>query len=173
VFVYRDICWRDVPRVVLDAVRVTAMLMFIVANALLFAHVLTTERIPQTIAEQIVASGMGPIAFLAVVNLLLLVAGCFMEPTGIILILAPILFPIAVRLGIDPVHLGIIMVVNLEIGMVTPPVGLNLFVTSGITGMSVAQVVRAAMPWLTVLLTFLAIVTYWPAMTLWLPGRLF
>jgi C4-dicarboxylate transporter DctM subunit len=173
VFVYRDIGWRDVPRVVLDAVRVTAMLMFIVANALLFAHVLTTERIPQTIAEQIVASGMGPIAFLAVVNLLLLVAGCFMEPTGIILILAPILFPIAVRLGIDPVHLGIIMVVNLEIGMVTPPVGLNLFVTSGITGMSVAQVVRAAMPWLTVLLVFLAIVTYWPAMTLWLPARLF
>jgi C4-dicarboxylate transporter DctM subunit len=173
VFVYRDIGWRDVPRVVLDAVRVTAMLMFIVANALLFAHVLTTERIPQTIAEQIVASGMGPIAFLAVVNLLLLVAGCFMEPTGIILILAPILFPIAVRLGIDPVHLGIIMVVNLEIGMVTPPVGLNLFVTSGITGMSVAQVVRAAMPWLSVLLVFLVIVTYWPAMTLWLPARLF
>ena len=173
VFVYRDIGWRDAPRVVLDAVRVTAMLMFIVANALLFAHVLTTERIPQTIAEQIVASGMGPVAFLAVVNLLLLVAGCFMEPTGIVLILAPILFPIAVRLGIDPVHLGIIMVVNLEIGMVTPPVGLNLFVTSGITGMSVAQVVRAAMPWLTVLLVFLVIVTYWPAMTLWLPGRLF
>jgi len=173
VFVYRDIGWRDVPRVVLDAVRVTAMLMFIVANALLFAHVLTTERIPQSIAEQIVASGMGPIAFLAVVNLLLLVAGCFMEPTGIILILAPILFPIAVRLGIDPVHLGIIMVVNLEIGMVTPPVGLNLFVTSGITGMSVAQVVRAAMPWLTVLLVFLVIVTYWPALSLWLPARLF
>jgi len=173
VFVYRDIGWRDAPRVVLDAVRVTAMLMFIVANALLFAHVLTTERIPQTIAEQIVASGMGPIAFLAVVNLLLLVAGCFMEPTGIVLILAPILFPIAVRLGIDPVHLGIIMVVNLEIGMVTPPVGLNLFVTSGITGMSVAQVVRAAMPWLTVLLVFLVIVTYWPAMSLWLPARLF
>jgi len=173
VFVYRDIGWRDVPRVVLDAVRVTAMLMFIVANALLFAHVLTTERIPQSIAEQIVASGMGPIAFLAVVNLLLLVAGCFMEPTGIILILAPILFPIAVRLGIDPVHLWIIMVVNLEIGMVTPPVGLNLFVTSGITGMSVAQVVRAAMPWLTVLLVFLVIVTYWPALSLWLPARLF
>ena len=173
IFVYRDVGWRDVPRVVLDAVRVTAMLMFIVANALLFAHVLTTERIPQTIAEQIVASGMGPIAFLAVVNLLLLVAGCFMEATGIVLILAPILFPIAIRLGIDPVHLGILMVVNLEIGMVTPPVGLNLFVTSGITGMSVAQVVRAAMPWLTVLLAFLMLVTYWPAMTLWLPGRLF
>jgi C4-dicarboxylate transporter DctM subunit len=173
VFVYRDIGWRDVPRVVLDAVRVTAMLMFIVANALLFAHVLTTERIPQTIAEQIVASGMGPIAFLAVVNLLLLVAGCFMEPTGIILILAPILFPIAVRLGIDPVHLGIIMVVNLEIGMITPPVGLNLFVTAGITGMSIGRVVRAALPWTLVLLLFLLIITYVPILSLWLPGLMF
>jgi C4-dicarboxylate transporter DctM subunit len=149
------------------------MLMFIIANALLFAHVLTTERIPQVIAEQIVAWGMAPWAFLIVVNLLLLVAGCFMEPTGIILILAPILFPIAMRLGIDPVHLGIIMVVNLEIGMVTPPIGLNLFVTAGITKMSIGQVVQAALPWLGVLLLFLVIVTYVPQMTLWLPGFLF
>ncbi len=149
------------------------MLMFIVANALLFAHVLTTERIPQAIAENIVAMGMPAWQFLVVVNILLLIAGCFMEPTGIILILAPILFPIATRLGIDPVHLGIIMVVNLEIGMVTPPVGLNLFVTSGITGMSVMEVVRAALPWLMVLLVFLAITTYVPQMTLWLPNLLF
>jgi len=169
VFVYRDIGLKDVPRVLVDAGRVTVMLMFIIANALLFAHVLTTERIPQAIAEQIVGMGLAPWQFLIVVNLLLLVAGAFMEPTGIILILAPILFPIAVRLGIDPVHLGIIMVVNLEIGMVTPPVGLNLFVTSGITGMPVMRVVRAAMPWLGVLLLFLAIVTYVPAISLWLP----
>jgi C4-dicarboxylate transporter DctM subunit len=173
VFVYRDIGMRDVPRVLVDAGRVTVMLMFIIANALLFAYVLTTERIPQTIAEQILAMGMAPWQFLIVVNLLLLVAGNFMEPTGIILILAPILFPIATRLGIDPVHLGIIMVVNLEIGMVTPPVGLNLFVTSGITGMSVMEVVRAALPWLSVLLVFLVIVTYVPQLALWLPNRLF
>jgi len=173
VFVYRDIGLRQVPGVLVDAVRVTVMLMFIIANALLFAHVLTTERIPQVIAEQIVAWGMAPWAFLIVVNILLLVAGAFMEPTGIILILAPILFPIAMRLGIDPVHLGIIMVVNLEIGMVTPPIGLNLFVTAGITKMSIGQVVQAALPWLTVLLVFLVIVTYVPAMTLWLPGFLF
>jgi len=107
------------------------------------------------------------------VNILLLVAGNFMEPTGIILILAPILFPIAGQLGIDPVHLGIIMVVNLEIGMVTPPVGLNLFVTSGITGMSIMQVVRAALPWLSVLLVFLVIVTYIPQLSIWLPNKLF
>jgi C4-dicarboxylate transporter DctM subunit len=87
--------------------------------------------------------------------------------------MAPILFPIAERLGIDPVHLGIIMVVNLEIGMVTPPVGLNLFVTAGITGMTIMQVVRAALPWTLVLLAFLILVTYVPSISLWLPGLMF
>jgi C4-dicarboxylate transporter DctM subunit len=115
---------------------------------------------------------MPPWMFLVAVNVLLLVAGSFMEPTGIILILAPILFPIAMELGIDPVHLGIIMTVNLEIGMVTPPVGLNLFVTAGITNMSIVQVVRAALPWLAVLLAFLVLVTYVPQLSLWLPGVL-
>jgi len=173
VFVYKDIGFGHVPEVLVDASKVTVMLMFIIANALLFAHVLTTERIPQVIAEHIVAWGMPSWAFLVVVNILLLAAGAFMEPTGIILILAPILFPIATRLGIDPVHLGIIMVVNLEIGMVTPPIGLNLFVTAGITKMSIGEVVRAAVPWLSVLLVFLALITYLPQITLWLPNLLF
>jgi C4-dicarboxylate transporter DctM subunit len=173
VFVYRDIGMRHVPKVLVDAGRVTVMLMFIIANALLFAHVLTTERIPQVITEQIVAMGMTQWQFLIVVNVLLLIAGNFMEPTGIILILAPILFPIATELGIDPVHLGVIMTVNMEIGMVTPPVGLNLFVTSGITGMSVVEVVKAALPWLSVLFVFLIIVTYVPQVSLWLPNLLY
>ncbi len=173
VFVYRDIGMRQVPHVLVDAGKVTVMLMFIVANALLFAHVLTTERIPQQIAETIIAWGMTDWQFLIVVNILLLFAGMFMEPTGIILILAPILFPIATQLGIDPVHLGIIMVVNLEIGMVTPPIGLNLFVTAGITRMSITQVARAALPWTMVLLLFLGFVTYVPALSLWLPSLLF
>jgi C4-dicarboxylate transporter DctM subunit len=173
VAVYRDIGMRDVPHVLLEAGKVTVMLMFIVANALLFAHVLTTERIPQQIAETIIGWGMPAWQFLIVVNILLLIAGMFMEPTGIVLILAPILFPIATRLGVDPVHLGIIMVVNLEIGMVTPPVGLNLFVTAGITKMSIGQVVRAALPWTLVLLVFLAIVTYVPVLSLFLPELLF
>lgn len=173
VFVYRDLGMKEVPRVLLDSAKVTIMLMFIVANALLFAHVLTTERIPQSIAETIVGMGMAPWQFLIVVNILLLVAGMFMEPTGVILILAPILFPIATQLGIDPVHLGIIMVVNLEIGMVTPPVGLNLFVTAGITGMSIAQVVRAALPWTLILVGFLVAVTYVPAISMWLPEQLY
>jgi C4-dicarboxylate transporter DctM subunit len=149
------------------------MIMFIVANALLFAHVLTTERIPQAIAEQILAVGMSPWMFLLVVNIILLIAGNFMEPTGIILILAPILFPIAIKLGIDPIHLGVIMVVNMEIGMVTPPVGLNLFVTSGVTGMNLVQVTRAALPWLMVLLVFLVLVTYIPEISLALPNAMF
>jgi C4-dicarboxylate transporter DctM subunit len=173
VFVYRDIGMKQVPHVLIEAGKVTVMLMFIVANALLFAHVLTTERIPQQIAETIIGWGMAPWQFLIVVNVLLLVAGMFMEPTGIILILAPILFPIATQLGIDPVHLGIIMVVNLEIGMVTPPIGLNLFVTAGITKMSIGQVVKAALPWTMILLLFLVIVTYVPAITLFLPNLLF
>ena len=173
VFVYRDIGLKQVPHVLLESGKVTVMLMFIVANALLFAHVLTTERIPQQIAETIVGWGMAPWQFLLVVNVLLLIAGMFMEPTGIILIMAPILFPIATRLGIDPVHLGIIMVVNLEIGMVTPPIGLNLFVTAGITNMSIMQVARAALPWTLVLLLFLAIITYVPAITMFLPNMLF
>ncbi|MDH6184884.1 TRAP transporter large permease [Polaromonas sp. CG_23.6] len=173
VFVYRDIGMRKVPHVILEAGKVTVMLMFIVANALLFAHVLTTERIPQTIAEAIIGWGMTDWQFLIVVNILLLIAGMFMEPTGIILILAPILFPIASRLGIDPVHLGIIMVVNLEIGMVTPPIGLNLFVTAGITKMSIMQVAKAALPWTLVLLLFLVMVTYIPAISLFLPNLLF
>jgi C4-dicarboxylate transporter, DctM subunit len=173
VFVYRDLRMKDVPKVLLESGKVTVMLMFIVANALLFAHVLTTERIPQTIAETIVGWGMPAWQFLIVVNILLLIAGMFMEPTGIVLILAPILFPIAQRLGIDPVHLGIIMVVNLEIGMVTPPIGLNLFVTTGITNMSIMQVARAALPWTTVLLVFLIIITYVPIITLALPRLVF
>ncbi|MEO8016073.1 MAG: TRAP transporter large permease subunit, partial [Polaromonas sp.] len=173
VFIYKDLRLKDLPEVFLESAKTTVMLMFIVANALLFAHVLTTERIPQMIAEQIMAVGMSPWMFLLVVNLILLVAGNFMEPTGIILILAPILFPIATQLGIDPIHLGVIMVVNMEIGMVTPPVGLNLFVTSGVTGMNLVQVTKAALPWLMVLLVFLAIVTYVPIISLGLPDLMF
>jgi C4-dicarboxylate transporter DctM subunit len=172
VFIYKDLTFKDLPHTFVEASKTTVMLMFIIANAMLFAHVLTTERIPQIIAEQIVALGMEPWQFLIVVNIILLIAGNFMEPTAIILILAPIFFPIATQLGIDPIHLGIIMVVNMEIGMITPPVGLNLFVTSGITGMPLMAVVRAAMPWLSLLLIFLVIITYVPTISTFLPDLL-
>ncbi len=160
---------KEVQKVVLDASKVSIMLLFIIANAMLFAHVLTTERIPHHIATIIVDWGLSPWMFLIVVNLLLLAAGNFMEPSAILLIMAPILFPIALQLGIDPIHLGIIMVVNMEIGMLTPPVGLNLFVTAGITGNSIGWVIKAALPWLCILLFFLVCITYIPQISLFLP----
>lgn len=168
-FVYKDMTVREVPAVLIEASKLTIMLMFIIANAMLFAHVLTTEQIPQEIAAWVTQLGLSPWMFLLMVNIVLLIAGNFMEPSAIILILAPILFPIAVQLGIDPIHLGIIMVVNMEIGLITPPVGLNLFVTSAVTGMTLPQTIKAAMPWLLVLLSFLVVVTYIPAVSLFLP----
>ncbi|MCC2095697.1 MAG: TRAP transporter large permease subunit [Hyphomicrobiales bacterium] len=171
-FVHRDMRFREVPRVFADAGKVTVMLLFIIANAMLFAHVLTTERIPQVMAETIVGWGLSAWQFLIVVNILLLVAGNFMEPSSVLLIMAPILFPIAVQLGIDPIHLGIIMVVNMEIGMITPPVGLNLFVTSGVAGMPMMRVVKAALPFLGILFLFLILVTYVPILSTWLPTTL-
>ena len=155
--------------VILDATKTTVMLMFIIANALLFAHTLAAERIPQTITEWMLGAGFDWFTFLIAVNILLLLGGQFMEPSGLLLIVAPVVFPIAMELGIDPIHLGIIMVVNMEIGMITPPIGLNLFVTSGITGMSLAQVVKAAAPFVAVLFVFLIIVTYVPWISTWLP----
>ncbi|MBP8262916.1 MAG: C4-dicarboxylate TRAP transporter large permease protein DctM [Pseudomonas sp.] len=171
-FVYKDMTIRECPKVLLESGKLSIMLMFIIANAMLFAHVLTTEQIPQTITAWVVDMGLQPWQFLLVVNIVLLVAGAFMEPSAIILILAPILFPIAVQLGIDPIHLGIIMVVNMEIGLITPPVGLNLFVTSAVTGMPLTAVVKAAWPWLMLLLSFLMIITYVPAVSLALPNWL-
>ncbi|MEH6485641.1 MULTISPECIES: C4-dicarboxylate TRAP transporter large permease protein DctM [Pseudomonas] len=171
-FVYKDLSIRECPKVLLDSGKLTIMLMFIIANAMLFAHVLTTEQIPQTITAWVIEAGLQPWQFLLVVNIVLLIAGAFMEPSAIILILAPILFPIAVQLGIDPIHLGIIMVVNMEIGLITPPVGLNLFVTSAVTGMPLTQVIRAAWPWLMLLLGFLMVITYIPAVSMALPNWL-
>lgn len=160
---------KEVRKVILDGAKVSIMLLFIIANAMLFAHVLTTERIPHAIAETIVGFGLPAWAFLIIMNILLLIAGNFMEPSAILLIMAPILFPIATQLGIDPIHLGIIMVVNMEIGMLTPPVGLNLFVTSGITGRSMGWVIKACLPWLSLLLMFLILITYVPQISLFLP----
>lgn len=168
----RSLYHHDVRRVTMDAAKVSIMLLFIIANAMIFAHVLTTERIPHSIAEQIMLLGLPDWGFLIVVNILLLAAGNFMEPSAILLIMAPILFPIAMQLGIDPIHLGIIMVVNMEIGMITPPVGLNLFVTAGITGRNITWVLRAAFPWLSLLLLFLVLITYIPEISLFLPRLL-
>ncbi len=160
---------KDTKKSLLDAGKLTIMLMFIIANALILKHVLTEERIPQMITEVMLGAGFGPIMFLIIVNIILLIGGQFMEPSGLLVIVAPLVFPIAMELGIDPIHLGIIMVVNMEIGMITPPVGLNLFVTAGVARMSVINVVKAAMPWVGILMVFLVMITYIPIISTWLP----
>ncbi len=197
-FVYRDmgplhVAWDDTPnrsflsrpwaivtvwfhpdtrKVLFDAAKLTTTLMFIIANALILKHVLTEEQVPQSIAAMMLEAGYGPIMFLVIVNVLLLIGGQFMEPSGLLVIVAPLVFPIAMQLGIDPIHLGIIMVVNMEIGMITPPVGLNLFVTAGVARMSVMGVVKAALPFVSILFAFLILVTYVPIISTWLPTLL-
>ncbi|MCY4261396.1 MAG: TRAP transporter large permease [Rhodobacteraceae bacterium] len=160
---------RDTLDGLARAARLSVTLMFIVANALILKHVLTDQQVPQHIANTMVQAGMGPVIFLITVNIILLVGGQFMEPSGLIVIVAPLVFPIAIELGIDPIHLGIIMIVNMEIGMITPPVGLNLFVTSGVSGLPAMQVVKASLPFLAILLLFLIIVTYIPWISTALP----
>ncbi len=162
----------DTKKALFEAGKLTMMLMFIIANTLILKHVLTEERIPQLITEMIIDAGLGPIAFLVVVNFILLIGGQFMEPSGLLVIVAPLVFPTAMKLGIDPIHLGIIMVVNMEIGMITPPVGLNLFVTAGVAGMSVMNVVKAALPWVSIMMIFLILVTYVPFLSTWIPTQL-
>ena len=169
VFVYRDMKLSQVPKVLLDAAAMSAMLLYIITNAVLFSFLMTSEGVPQSIAGWIMEQGLGPVGFLLLVNVLLLLAGNVMEPSSIILILAPILFPVAIALGIDPVHFGIIMVVNMEIGMCTPPVGLNLYVASGIAKMGLSEVTVSTLPWLMTMLVFLIIITYVPQLSLWLP----
>jgi C4-dicarboxylate transporter DctM subunit len=160
--VYREIKIPDLGAILLSSAKTSAMIMFIIANGILFSFVLTSERIPNDITEALLAMNLQPWAFLLMVTVILLIAGCFMETSSAILILAPILLPIALELGIDPIHLGIIIVMNLEIGMVTPPLGLNLFVASGLTRMSVLRVAKAALPSAAVLLAALLLVTYIP-----------
>ncbi len=159
----------DTRKTLFDAGKLTITLLFVIANALILKHVLTDEQVPQKIATAMLDAGFGPIVFLISVNTILLIGGQFMEPSGLIVIVAPLVFPIAIELGIDPIHLGIIMVVNMEIGMITPPVGLNLFVTSGVAGMPMMGVVRAALPFLAVLFMFLIMVTYVPWISTFLP----
>ena len=161
-----------VPKILLDSANMSAMLLYIITNAVLFSFLLTHENIPQAMAAWMIDQNLSVILFLLAVNILLLLAGNVMEPSSITLIMAPILFPIAVKLGVDPIHFGIMMVVNMEVGMCHPPVGLNLYVASGITHMGITELTVAVWPWLMTMLVFLVIVTYWPTLSLWLPRTL-
>jgi C4-dicarboxylate transporter, DctM subunit len=169
VFVYKDLKLKDVPRVLLNSANMSAMLLYIITNAVMFSFILANENIPQELASWMLDKGLGHIAFLLAVNVLLLMAGNFMEPSSIVLIFAPILFPVATKLGIDPVHFGILMTVNMEVGMCHPPVGLNLYVASGITKMGITELTVAVWPWLLTMIIFLIAVTYCPTMSIWLP----
>ena len=172
VFIYKDMGLKDVPKVLLNSANMSAMLLYIITNAVLFSFIMTNENIPQALADWMLGNGLGVITFLLAVNVILLLAGNFMEPSSIVLIFAPILFPVATALGIHPVHFGILMVVNMEVGMCHPPVGLNLYVASGITKMGITELTIAVWPWLLSMLGFLAVVTYWPGLSLWLPQQL-
>ena len=172
VFVYKDLTLKQVPKVLLDSANLSAMSLYIITNAVLFSFLLTSEQIPQSLSTWINEMGLSPWMFLVVVNILLLIAGNFMEPSSILLITAPILFPVAMKLGIDPIHLGIIMTVNMEIGMITPPVGLNLYVASGISGMGLTETTKACAPWILVMIAFLLLITYVPIISTWLPDVL-
>ena len=169
VYVYKDMSLRDVPKALLDSANLSAMILYIITNAVLFSFLMTSENIPQLMAEWLLNKGLGQVAFLLTVNILLLIAGNVMEPSSIVLIMAPILFPVAMKLGIDPVHFGIMIVVNMEIGLCHPPVGLNLYVASGITKMGITELTVAVWPWLLTMLAFLVLATYWPTLSLWLP----
>jgi C4-dicarboxylate transporter DctM subunit len=172
VFVYKDMTFKGIPKVLLDSANMSAMLLYIITNAVLFSYLMTSEQIPQIMADWMIAHNFGMIAFLAVTNVLLLLAGNVMEPSSIILILAPILFPVAMKLGIDPIHFGILITVNMEVGMCHPPVGLNLYVASGITKMGITELTVAVLPWLIAMVGFMLLVTYVPAISLWLPRLL-
>ena len=172
VFVYKDLKLSDVPRVLLSSANMSAMLLYIITNAVLFSYLMTSENIPQALGEWMVNSGLNWWMFLIAVNLILLAAGNFMEPSSIVLIMAPILFPVAIKLGIDPVHFGIMIVVNMEVGMCHPPVGLNLYVASGITRMGITELTVAVAPWLLAMLVFLLFITYVPAISTFLPRML-
>ena len=172
VFVYGDLHFNDIPRVLLQSAAMSSMILYIVTNAVLFSFLMTSEQIPQAMAHWMGTQGLNWAVFLLLVNLLLLAAGNVMDPSAIVLIVAPILFPVAVALGINPIHFGILMAVNMEIGLCHPPVGLNLYVTSGITKMGISELTVAVLPWLATMLAFLVFVTYVPQITLWLPTQL-
>jgi C4-dicarboxylate transporter DctM subunit len=172
VFVYKDLKLKDVPKSLLNAAAMSSMLLYIITNAVLFSFLMTSEQIPQMMADWMTHQGFGLVVFLLLVNFILLAAGNFMDPAAIVLIMAPILFPMAVKLGVNPIHFGILMAVNMEVGLCHPPVGLNLYVSSGITKMGITELAVAVWPWLLTMIMFLVVVTYWPPMSLWLPNAL-
>ncbi|ALS24629.1 TRAP transporter large permease [Paenibacillus naphthalenovorans] len=169
VFIYKEVKWKDLVNIFAKSSITTAIIMVIIANAGMFGWILTREQIPQQIGEFFTSISSSPIVFLFLVNLLLWFVGMFFETSAAIIILAPLLTPVAIALGVDPVHFGMIMIVNLAMGMVTPPVGVNLFVACQIAGIRLEQIMRPLVPFLFVLVVDILIITYVPKISLLLP----
>ena len=167
-FVYRELTWRSLWSCCLESARTSAIIIMLMAMATIFGNVMTLEQVPERIASAILSFTENKIAILLLINLLLLWVGTFMEALAAIVILTPILLPLVLKVGVDPIHFGVIMVVNLAIGFVTPPVGVNLFVASGITKVKIEQVSRAAVPFLIAMLVVLGFVTFVPEISLFL-----
>ena len=171
-FIHKELTMKDIPKIIIRSVATTSMLFFIIAMAMGFGFLLTMQQIPQKLATWITSFAVEPWMILLMINVLLFFAGDFMEPSSVILITAPIFFPIITALGINPIHFGIIMVMNMEMGMVTPPVGLNLYVASEIADMKLYEVIKATIPWMVVIVFALILVTYIPEISLFVPNLL-
>ena len=172
IVIYKDIKIRELGEVFFESAKTSGIILFIIANASVFAYFLTLENIPEMLTQFVLNMHLNKVMFLIAVNIMLLVAGNFMEPSSIIMIMVPLLLPIAKTLGIDPIHFGVIITINMELGMLTPPVGLNLFVASGITGEPIKEVVKSVLPWFLVMLLGLILITYIPELSLWLPNKM-
>lgn len=171
-FIYKELKLKDIPEVLRTSAISTAMVMLIIATATAFGLLLTREMIPTKIANFFISVTESKIMLLVLINLMLLVVGTFLETNAAIIILAPIFYPVITQMGIDPIHFGIVMVINLAIGMITPPLGVNLFVACGITKLSIERVIKANWLYLFISLAALALLTYIPAISLWLPNLL-
>ena len=170
---YRTLNWRMLVKISMDTIETTAVVLFIVAAASIFAWVLTTTQVTEAIGNWVLSISDNPVVFLLIANLFLLFVGCFMETIAAITILVPVFMPIVAKLGIDPVHFGLVMILNLMIGLLTPPVGMVLFILQKVARTTFEVTVKAVLPWLGPLLVTLAMITYWPALTLWLPELLY
>ena len=170
---YRTLNWRMLIKISMETIETTAVVLFIVASASIFAWVLTTTQITEAIAQWVLSISTNPLVFLLLANVFLLFVGCFMETIAAITILVPVFMPIIAKLGIDPVHFGLVMILNLMIGLLTPPVGMVLFVLQKVARISFEATVKAVLPWLWPLLGTLALITYVPQLVLWLPNLLY
>lgn len=171
-FVYRSLDRINIATALRSSVISTSIIMIIIGNAGLFGWILTAERVPDQVAEFFLSISDSPIVYLLLINVLLLLVGMFLETGAAIVILAPILTPVAVTFGIDPLHFGIIMIVNLAVGMLTPPIGVNLFVASSIAGLRIEHLIKPLIPFYLVLLVDILLISYLPAISLWLPNVL-